>query len=605
MRRTRVALLFAALCAVAIGASIFAAAVQRNFGSVEVTNVRFANAYRVEVRGKLFLPKSATAPKGSPGVVFIPGYQSLREAGDTIAIELARRGFVVLSIDAIGRGNSGVPPSDVNDPTFDDTFGGKAALGFLRELPFVDPLRVGIVGHSLGAQMAYTAGLADHSIKAVVMIGSAYDDRATPHEPANLLMIFGKYDEFRDRMTRTRDFEAEWMTSEETRAAFGLDSPKLSTTYGDFQAGTARRVISPRTFHETELHDRAVVAETVDWFRKALTNEIESTPPTGDQIWMLKEWATLLAMIASFATLIPLALLLIRSRFFSDLLNRRPFEYRCSKRDFAKFSIVNGLLMWLYLPTSMIVFAVHKFVVKIDGALPMMVVNVVVLWLLVTNLTGFLLFRRWARKRPEDTRELLFDLGIAFDPKQPSLPLNQIGKSALFAGLLFGFVYSAEYVLEKILIVDHRFIFSFANDLTPYRWEMFFLYFPLFLLGFLQLGIFLHGQLRSRPAATPLATFSSWSLRSLAVMLTPMLLLAAMQYVPLLATGAIPLVGPGGMFVLFVINIPHIAGVLAIIIPISTWLYLLTGRPYTGAVLTAAIVTWMFASSQVIAPVPI
>ena len=26
-----------------------------------------------------------------------------------------------------------------------------------------------------------------------------------------MLMIFGKYDEFRKRMTDTRDFEAEWM----------------------------------------------------------------------------------------------------------------------------------------------------------------------------------------------------------------------------------------------------------------------------------------------------------------------------------------------------------------------------------------------------------
>ena len=76
-------------------------------------------------------------------MVFIHGYQSLREAGDALAIEWARRGFVVLEIDAIGRGNSGVPPSEVNDPTFDPTFGGRAALTHLISLPYVNPEAVG------------------------------------------------------------------------------------------------------------------------------------------------------------------------------------------------------------------------------------------------------------------------------------------------------------------------------------------------------------------------------------------------------------------------------------------------------------------------------
>ena len=50
---------------------------------------------------------SAESP--APGVVYIHGYQNNRETSDAYAIEMARRGFVVLEIDAIGRGNSGDP----------------------------------------------------------------------------------------------------------------------------------------------------------------------------------------------------------------------------------------------------------------------------------------------------------------------------------------------------------------------------------------------------------------------------------------------------------------------------------------------------------------
>ena len=69
--------------------------------------------------------------------------------------------------------------------------------------------------------------------------------------------------------------------------------------------------------------------------------------------------------------------------------------------------------------------------------------------------------------------------------------------------------------------------------------------------------------------------------------------------------GFIPLVGPGGMFVFFVINLFHIMGVLIVVIPVSTWLFQLTGKIYLGAMTSAALVSWMFASSQVIAPIPI
>ena len=44
---------------------------------------------------------------------------------------------------------------------------------------------------------------------------------------------------------------------------------------------------------------------------------------------------------------------------------------------------------------------------------------------------------------------------------------------------------------------------------------------------------------------------------------------------------------------------------LLITIPLSTWFFLLTGKIYLGAILNAALVAWMFASSQVIAPLPI
>ena len=110
------------------------------------------------------------------------------------------------------------------------------------------------------------------------------------------------------------------------------------------------------------------------------------------------------------------------------------------------------------------------------------------------------------------------------------------------------------------------------------------LYFPFLFAGFLQTGVFLHGQMRRPERATPIMIFFDWSCTNIMTMVLPLPLFMAVQYVPLLLNGFIPLVGPGGMFVSFVINLFHIVGVLIVVIPISTWL---------------------FASSQVIALIPV
>jgi len=125
------------------------------------------------------------------------------------------------------------------------------------------------------------------------------------------------------------------------------------------------------------------------------------------------------------------------------------------------------------------------------------------------------------------------------------------------------------------------------------------------LVGFLLMGVFLHGQLRRSQKTTWIRTFISWSAYNIFVLITPLILLILVQYTPLFITGAIPFVGPGGFFIALTQNLLHIIVVLIIVLPIQTWFYQLTGRIYLGAILNAALVTWMFVSSQVIAPVPI
>jgi len=301
----------------------------------------------------------------------------------------------------------------------------------------------------------------------------------------------------------------------------------------------------------------------------------------------------------------PLGRIFLGMKFFNPIQGAPTGKYACSIRSYLKFSGINGLLMWLYLPLIFVLFGVHVYVVPIDGIFPMMMVNGVVWWFFWINLIGFFIFRRWFRRESQKTGLTWADAGVSYREVGFGLDDGKIAKSILLAIILFGFAYFSEHLLEQIFIVDFRFLFPFASDLTVERAWICLRYFPFILVGFVFMGVFLHGQLRRPAKDSRLATWISWSFWNLVAMVTPVILFLMIQYVPLLATGYIPLVGPGGMFVSFVLNLFHIIGVLIVVVPLSTWFYQLTGKIYLGALLNALIVTWMFVSSQVVAPIPV
>lgn len=608
--RSKAIVAFAICLIILVGATVIASLAQRDFGKVNVTNVTYPNFNAIPVRAKLFRPVGATQDNPVPGVVYIHGYQNNRETSDAYCIELARRGFVVLNIDAIGRGNSGIP-NDINDSDFDETYGGQTSLEYLRALPFVDADRTGMMGHSLGAEMAYTVALNNPTVNALVISGFAYTLEASATHPKNMLMIIGKWDEYRERMTGTQDIEKEWMSTPQTQKVIPVENPQLGVTYGDFAQGTARRVFVPKTIHIQESHNRDAITEALLWMKSALHPAEQDWVDPHNQIWPIKEWVTLVTMLAGFASLLPLGLVLLRTKFFGSIRDAvsttlaPASAYSCSVKSYFKFVTINGILMWFYLPLIFALFGLHVYVVHIDKLFPMMMVNGIVWWFVCINVIGFLIFRRWFKRQAQEQGLTLLDLGISYQGDRFALDRATIGKTILLAAVLFVFIYSSEHLLEHIFIVDFRFIFPFASDLTPYRVLMFLIYFPLILIGFVLMGIFLHGQLRRPRKETWLKTFASWSFSNIFALIAPLIVFMLFQYVPLLTTGIVPFVGPGGMLASFVMNLFHIIGVLIMTTPISTWFYQLTGKIYLGALVNAALVTWMFTSSQVIAPIPV
>jgi hypothetical protein len=140
-KTTRLVLVLAVVCI--IGGGIMANTAQTSGGQVRITKVSFPTESGLIETGLLYIPRNATAKTPACGVVTIEGYINTLDTMDSFAVEMARRGCVVLDVNQTGQGTS-------EGPSFTDSFGGPAALAYLDGLLIVKHNDIGLIGHSMG-----------------------------------------------------------------------------------------------------------------------------------------------------------------------------------------------------------------------------------------------------------------------------------------------------------------------------------------------------------------------------------------------------------------------------------------------------------------------
>ena len=170
----------------------------------------------------LYVPKNATPATPAPGILAVHGYINSRETQDGFAIEFARRGYVVLSLDQTGHGYS-------QGPAFSNGFGGPDGLKYLRSLPMVDVRQIGLEGHSMGGWAVLAAAAAmPNDYASMVLEGSStgapFAQEGSPNWPRNAAVVFSRYDEFAKVM---------WGVD---RAADAPGSGKLQALFGTADA---------------------------------------------------------------------------------------------------------------------------------------------------------------------------------------------------------------------------------------------------------------------------------------------------------------------------------------------------------------------------------
>ena len=153
------------LCVVLVF-SFLAQLVSSNGGKVKVS------ALTIDVRGgeldmDLYVPAGVSDSDKLPCVLLAHGRGATKNVVRGLAEELARRGYVVLNVNAYGMGMSEQPVSDdggVGAEQFvlmGSSYGMVDALNYAKTLKYVDSTRIAMFGHSFGSSRASIAATVD------------------------------------------------------------------------------------------------------------------------------------------------------------------------------------------------------------------------------------------------------------------------------------------------------------------------------------------------------------------------------------------------------------------------------------------------------------
>ena len=574
-------ILFVVALVLVFGGGLLAALVQTAGGRVSVRDLRFVGSGGSVMSALLFVPPGVSAEHPAPGVLAIHGYINSRETQSGYAIELARRGYVVLELDQTGHGYS-------DPPALARGFGGPDGLAYLRSLDIVDPERIVLEGHSMGGwAVLVAAGVYPDGYSSVVVSGSSTGTYGAPEGnpgwPRNFGLVFSRYDEFSQLMWGAA-VPAEVGATDKLRTVFGAEQPvEPGRLYGSIADGSARMLYQPAVTHPGDHITTAGIGAAVDWVQRtvAAPNPI----PAGQQVWVWKELGTALALLGMFLFLFS----------FSDLLLASP-AFRDLQLAPAPAAGVRGPAWWVSALVLVAVPVLTYFWLQhranawfpASTVFPQTITTGIAGWAVGNGIIALALFLLWyllmgGRRGGADARRL----GLRWPQGAPVAA--RVGKSVLFALTVLAGAYLLLALSGWLFTTDFRFWVVAVKLMAPLHLRIALSYFLPFLFFFLVLGMVLHGQLRGRDGS-----LAGAMVRNMLLMGVGFVVLLLVQYLPLLLGGTLANPAEPLLSIVafqFVVLLPLVG-------LISTYLFRRTGSIYAGALVNAGLVTWIVVASQ-------
>lgn len=656
MNRKRYGAALAVLTVCVLIFMLVANTIQTDHGRVTITTEAFQLGDGI-ITYKLYRPETATEDTPAPAVLLLHGYQNDKDTCDAYAIELARRGAVVMAIDEYGHGNTtlgmrnrgsvnhkfsvnygteGVHVTEISgtgryklmmnfsnldffnkaysqdtegNTLLDTSMGGAAAYGLLSGFDFVDSSRMGVSGHSMGTWASWSTAAAwsgakdadgqDISPKCIVLqCGELFYDAAFDEKDIqfnNVLLLQAKYDEF----NYFRDYQntvSDTLLDTPLRQEFlGTSDGAWNTTFGDIADGSARRIQLLITNHRLTTHDRNGMTAAMDWFDQAI--DLPTTLPTSDHVYSVKENLGLLAMLSAIAAMIPVLELLLTLPFFRKVsfsLPERPNRIQTGWKWW-KGALVTVLISGLTYP--FMTQLGHALLPLPENIFRMTIGNGFLSWyllLIIIMLATTIVPYRRSRKRGEPMDYV--DLGLSRPECAGKLDWALCGKGALLAAIMVGYLYLVTICCTALFGLDLRYIWPFFRRFTGARFAQFLVYLPVFALFFVLNNSKIFAQMRQSATDKPgVKGFLSCWWKNAFCMVGGILLLMLLEYIPFFAD-----IGPGADLLFTPTFGGPFMSLMIVFVPqvvvfslLCTYAYRRTKSVYVGGFTAAMMACWI------------
>jgi uncharacterized protein len=586
--RTRVALALAV--ALMLLGSLLATWANTGAGAASVTEVTIFGSNGYQISAYVYTPKTATAQTPAPGVLMFHGLNNQKDYMDNTALEMARRGFVVVSADMTGHGSS-------NGANGENGCGGPDALKYLSGLAVVDKTRIGMVGMSQGGFCAVTAA----ALAMPDSYNSIFYMESEPNPPGapvfkpymglkNIAFNIGSWTELGGMVFIEKGLQAP--TSIVIQPLFGSEGPIVpDRVYGSIADGTARILYQPWEEHALSTDSTGAIGNAIDWMQRTLTSG--GGLPASDQIWPLKLLGTTAALLGAFLFLFAAGSLLLRTAPFSSLVRPVP-EYRgfsgIGWLIGALITTAVGPLLYLWVWTGMF----FNGWLTANTLWPQTFTNIYMVWGVFVGIVAWALitFNHFVFTRRQGAS--LESYGLA-EPNA-GIDWRAVAKALLLIVAVLAPLYILLGVIKAVWHVDFRAWVVSLMPMSAARWSAFFGYLIPFGFYFAAQAIIFAGFLRWRKGQASLA---QEMLVNSVVMTLGAFVWLLLMYVPLLGGGAQILgtgqLGPtaaglGGIYYIPLLVLWPLAACL------WTYYFRKTGRVYAGIFMVTVFMVWTLAA---------
>ncbi len=533
MNKKKYVLFLCIAVALVLLGSLGAYLVHTSGGKVKITDMTYVTEDGARMSALLYVPDSATVENPAPAIVSCHGYNNTREVQDINAVELSRRGYVVIAIDAYDHGNSSFPDPRINKGVAAD-MGAYAALQYLGTLPYVDAKRIGMVGHSMGGstvQLGALRAFAKQEKNPAIIVPKAVmptSQAFIPNKevtaillgkyPVNIGIVFGQYDEWANNMWQVRS-GIDINMSKKAIAGMGFPGAEYGAYYvfgkdkkltrdeaiAAAASGKLRVIFQPKIEHPKLHFSTVAVGYILDYFNITLKGGKETVPVT-EQTWPWKQFFTGLALVGFFLFIIPFAFLMLEIPYFKTIIQREPVAP--SIITTAKDKLVYWIIFIICLLPAPLLFnwaigypiaikSMDRYVPTVfplNSYFQLPCVNGTVLLMLLVGAIMLAIFIGTYFLFMKKNKVTFDNLGVRMSG-------GNIGKSILLALIIFVATYFLLVIADFFFLSDARFWVFSIKTLTPIKFWILLKYLPFFLFFYLINSLTLNSFTRIRGAS--------------------------------------------------------------------------------------------------------